>query len=327
MRFPDAEIKEIPIADGGEGTMTLLSELLGAERGEVEVSGPMGAGVVAEYGVAGHTAILEMSAASGLTLVPEGQRDPWKASTIGTGELIKHCLDSGAKKIIVGIGGSATNDGGWGMAEAFGFAGNHDPEGNLVGIVPPSERPGDRAEFVVACDVSNPLLGSNGCTRVYGPQKGIVEADFERHENRLETLANLVQLNVAQVAPETPGAGAAGGLGFGLMAFCGAELRPGFDLLAELAGLEKEIASADLVVTGEGSMDAQTLMGKGPVGVADLARSAGKRVVAFCGVAQDRAALLERFDGITSLEKIASSSEESMSRAAEILEKIASQID
>ena len=241
--------------------------------------------------------------------------------------MIADALSRGVDEVIIGIGGSATNDGGAGMAEALGFQFHRTPDGALQKIVSPESPPGERAKFVTACDVNNPLLGSDGCTRVYGPQKGILPGDFERHERRLEGLAAVVARDVAEIAPATPGAGAAGGLGFGLMAFCGAELLPGFDLVSELSGLESAIASADLVVTGEGSLDAQTLMGKGPAGVAELARSAGKPIVAFCGVAREREALEQRFDAVISLEGLAKSQEDSVSRAAELLELAAGEYE
>ena len=320
-RFPDAEIVEIPIADGGEGTMELISTALGAEVVEVLATGPLDEPITVKYGLAGERAIIEMSAASGLQLVPEDQRDPWMANTYGTGLVIMDALLNGADEIIIGIGGSATNDGGAGMAQALGFEFRLSPDGDLSRIYPPTDRPGDMAKFVAACDVSNRLLGVNGCTRIFGPQKGIVPEDFDRHEERLRQLAEKVDVDVANVSPDTPGAGAAGGLGFGLMAFCGAELRPGFDLVAELTGLEREIGTADLVVTGEGCMDSQTLMGKGPAGVADLARAAGKRVVALCGLAREQKALLGRFDTVISLEDLANGVEDSMRRGAELLEE------
>ena len=190
-------------------------------------------------------------------------------------------------------------------------------------ITPPAVSPAELARIQVACDVSNPLLGEHGCTRVYGPQKGIAPEDFERHERRLAALVEAVARELKAIPGDTPGAGAAGGLGFGLMAFCGAELRSGFDLVAELSGLEAKIAGADLVVTGEGRMDAQTLMGKGPAGVAEMARAAGTRVLALCGIARDRGALMQRFDEVISLETLATSPEDSMIRAGELLEKAA----
>ena len=325
-RFPVAELVTVPIADGGEGTMALISEVLGAQEVGLVATGPNGDLVEAGYALAGRRAIIEMSAASGLQLVPADRRDPWEADTFGTGELIADAIGSGADEIIVGIGGSATNDGGAGMARALGFEFQLDGDGRLARIVPPPERPGDRARFVAACDVANPLLGLDGCTRIYGPQKGISRDDFLRHERRLGRLAEVVRADVAKVSPEAAGAGAAGGLGFGLMAFCGAELRSGFDLVAELTGLEEKIAAADLVVTGEGSLDEQTLMGKGPAGVAELARAAGKRVVAMCGVAKDERALLSRFDAVVSLEGLADGVEDSISRAAELLAEAAMEL-
>jgi len=321
--FPAAEVAQSPIADGGEGTMTLLSELLDAELVEARVSGPLGDAVVARYGMAGRRAILEMSAASGLLLVPQGKLDPWGASTFGTGEMIMDALRRGANEVIIGIGGSATNDGGRGMAEALGYGFAIDPDRGALRITRPAVSPAEQAIFQVACDVSNPLLGELGCTRVYGPQKGLGPGDLARHEQRLAELAEAVSLDLTPIPCNSPGAGAAGGLGFGLMAFCGAELRPGFDLIAELSGLEAEIARADLVITGEGSMDAQTLMGKGPAGVAEMARSAGARVIALCGIARDREALGRRFDEVISLESLTDSREESMDCARELLEKAA----
>ena len=319
--YPDAEVETIPIADGGEGTMQLIADALGGEVKELQVSGPLGDPVVAAYSVAGRRAVLEMSAASGLALVPEGTRDPWAASTCGTGELVAACLADGTQEIIIGIGGSATNDGGRGMAEALGYGFHGKPDGLLEMIEPPEIRPAERAHFTVACDVANPLLGEEGCTRVYGPQKGIQPKDFARHEARLERLAEVVRRDVApEASPDAPGAGAAGGLGFGLMAFCGASLRPGFEVVAELTGLAGAIASADLVITGEGSMDAQTLMGKGPAGVADLA--AGKRVVGFCGIARDRQSLEERFEAVYSLEEVADGEQDSIANAAALLERL-----
>jgi glycerate kinase len=324
--FPDAEIVLVPIADGGEGTMELISDVLGAKPRELEVTGPMGDPVSARYGIAGGRAVIEMSVASGLLLVPEGLRDPWKATTYGTGELIVDALRSGSQELIIGIGGSATNDGGRGMAEALGYRFFSDPASGRLRISPPADRPDDRARFRVACDVSNPLLGEHGCTRVYGPQKGIQPEDFARHEQRLCELAEAASADLGAIPCDAPGAGAAGGLGFGLMAFCGAELRSGFELVAGLSGLQDEIASADLIVTGEGSMDAQTLMGKGPAGVAEMAHAAGARVIALCGVARNEAALAEQFDEVLSLKGLAVSPQESMAQAAELLEKLAAGI-
>ena len=310
--FPSATIVKIPIADGGEGTMALISELIGATVIEVCVTGPNGSPVDAKYAIAGKRAVIEMSAASGFMLVPESARDPWVASTFGTGELIADALQRGVDEIIIGIGGSATNDGGKGMAEALGY--QFDEQFRMTKA--PEQLPA--IKITVACDVDNPLLGPLGCTRVFGPQKGIQERDFERHETRLANLS----ASVPAVSPETPGAGAAGGLGFGLMAFCGAQLCSGFELVAQLSGLQSEIAAADLVITGEGRMDAQTLMGKGPAGVADMARSAGVRIIGLCGSAEGESALLERFDQIITLEGSASDQQDSIARAAELLESV-----
>jgi len=286
------EIRCLPIADGGDG---IAETLLAAEGGEwivVHVSGPLGDPVTAGYALidGGKTAVIEMAKASGLVLLGDGAKDPIFASTFGTGQLIRHALESGVREILLGIGGSATNDGGTGMAEALGFR-FEDAEGaaitglpvgldHVTRILPPDKTTFPRV--TVACDVVNPLLGPTGCTRVYGPQKGISPENFTMHEDRLAHLVTLVG-EAAVVAADRPGAGAAGGLGFGAMVFLDAELVPGFDLVAERLGLADAIAESDFVITGEGRLDAQSLEGKGPHGVVRLARKLGKPTAAFCG--------------------------------------------
>ncbi len=333
------EAKCMPIADGGDGTAGVLCEAMGGEWREVNVHDALGREVTAGFGLAisngRRLALLEMSEASGLARLAESERDPWRASTEGTGELIRAAMNAGAEKIIVGIGGSATNDGGTGMAQALGFR-FIDGDGHRLERLP--EQLADvesivRAteaipEIVVACDVENPLLGEQGATRVYGPQKGVLDEEMEKHEERLAHLADLVERDLGVDYRDEPGAGAAGGLGFGLLSFCGAELQSGFELVADLVGLRDAIAAADLVITGEGSLDAQTLMGKGPGGVAKMARELGRPVVAFCGRATDRDALDQIFDGVFAISGPRVSEADAMARAEELLKKtVAEQVD
>ncbi|MBL9151177.1 MAG: glycerate kinase [Verrucomicrobiales bacterium] len=287
------KIRELPIADGGEGMARAITLATGGQWITTDVTDPLGRRVEAGYGWidSSRTAVIEMAEPSGLWRVSPDERDPWRASTRGTGELMRHAIEVGAQRLLLGIGGSATNDGGTGMAAALGVR-FLDASGDLVADLPTNLDRVHRIdttarialpEVVVACDVTNPLLGPTGCTRVYGPQKGLSAADFDRHESRLAHLVSLTG-SAGRLAAETPGAGAAGGLGFGCLVFCGARLRPGFDLVSEILGLEPAVAEADLVITGEGSLDRQTLSGKGPAGVAELARRLEKPVVAFAGV-------------------------------------------
>jgi glycerate kinase len=274
--WPAAEILERPIADGGEGTAEALAGACGGQQIHLEVTGPLGSPVQAGYALLPDgTAVIEMAAASGLALT-NGTLDPWQATTRGVGELMVDAARRGAQRIIVGLGGSATNDGGAGMAAALGWKFDALPiASRVVGrpAIPWS------IETLAACDVTNPLLGPRGCTRVFGPQKGVSDRDVAAFEEALASLASGFPPTIAT----TPGAGAAGGLGFGLMAFCGATIVSGFGIVADLLRLEETIASADLVVTGEGSLDDQTLDGKGPHGVATLAHRHGRPVVGIGG--------------------------------------------
>ena len=300
--LPAATFELCPIADGGEGTTAALIGALSGEWRETLVSDARGRPVLAKHGFIPNRrlTILEMSVASGLSLVSDLPLDPAQASTYGTGELLL-AASTGADEVVMGIGGSATNDGGLGMALALGWTFlradgsafrpdlTNVTEANR--ILPPSRRlPAIR----VACDVDNPLLGARGATRVYGPQKGVV--DFGWFEARLAHLADLAGDYLGRDLREAPGAGAAGGLGFGLMAFAGAELTSGFALVAETLDLEARIREADLVITGEGRLDVQSLSGKGPGGVARAARRLGKPVAAFCGDIDDDSSVTELFD-------------------------------
>lgn len=308
--WPQAECLLRPMADGGEGTALVICEALKGEWRMAQVHGPRGEEVQAGFAwlPATRTAIIEMSEASGLKLVPPAHRNPWRCNTAGTGQLMKEAIALGAERVVVGIGGSATNDGGSGMAWALGYqflneAGQAiEPcPANLLEImriVPPQNL--QLPEIVAACDVTNPLLGPDGATAVYGPQKGVTLERLPQYEAGLQHLADLVQTQLGVDRRLEPGAGAAGGLGFGLMSFCKATTQPGFDLVAQVTGLEKAVRIADLVITGEGCLDAQTLHGKGPARVGEMARRLGKPVAAVGGMVEPGAemALKTRFHAV-----------------------------
>ncbi|MCB1085955.1 MAG: glycerate kinase [Verrucomicrobiae bacterium] len=328
--FDRVNVRILPIADGGEGMAKGITEAKEGHWVEAIASDPLGRPVTAGYGVidGGETAVIEMAEASGLWRVAEPERDPWRSSTGGTGELMRHAMEGGARRILLGIGGSSTNDGGVGMAEALGFRfldGSGDPVDDLpaslttVSAIDSSHVPA-LPPVTVACDVTNPLLGPHGCTRVYGPQKGVRPEEFERHEARLQHLVELLG-ETGAVSATMAGSGAAGGLGFGCLVFLGAALKPGFSLVAEVLGLEAAIAEADLVITGEGRLDEQTLQGKAPAGVAELARKLGKPVAAFAGVVEEEArpALGKSFDFFAPIDAEGLSLAESMNRGAELL--------
>ena len=294
--FPTAEILLSPMADGGEGTVDALVAATGGSKLYAEVTGPVGEPVQAAYALLGdgETAVVEIAAASGLALVPRDRRDPRYTTSRGTGELIRCALDAGVKRIIVGLGGSGTNDGGAGMAQALGYrlvdeAGEDLPPGGaalsrLSRIDARGKYPRlDHCLLQVACDVVNPLCGPHGASHTYGPQKGASPEAVEQLDAALRHFAAVIEAQLGVAVLDTPGAGAAGGLGAGLIAFTGAQLRPGVDLVAEAIGLSSQIAKADLVVTGEGRLDGQTIHGKTPAGVARIARMHGVPVVAIAG--------------------------------------------
>lgn len=324
------EIEICPIADGGEGFTDTMITAMGGEWMEAAVHDAQGREIMARYGLiqrdGGIDAVMEMSAASGLALVSDRPLHPHGASTYGTGEMMRQAQQLGVRRIIIGIGGSATNDGGIGMAAALGFQ-FLDASGKAVDDLPADwERvarigrsPTWNGKVIVASDVTNPLLGENGATRVYGPQKGVKDIVF--FEARLQSLADMVTRDLACDHRDEPGAGAAGGLGFGLMSFCGAELCGGFDLVADITGLRERITRADLVITGEGRLDAQSLNGKGPVGVAQMARAAGKPVVGIGGLVESSDELLEKFDAIWQVKPEGMPVAEAIARAAELLEE------
>ncbi len=293
---PNANCILVPMADGGEGTVDALVATTSGTLVHAEVTGPMGERVTAAYGLTGDgsTAVIEMAIASGLELVPESQRDPRVATTRGTGELMVNALEQGVQHIILGIGGSATNDAGAGMAQALGFS-LQDAQGNelapggaalseLTTIDASSAHPGLSAcEVLVACDVTNPLCGPQGASHIYGPQKGATPAMVNQLDDALHHFADVVKIQRNVDVLELPGSGAAGGLGAGLVAFADAQLARGVDLIAEAAGLAAHMHNADLVITGEGAMDHQTVHGKTPAGVAALAYEQDIPVIALAG--------------------------------------------
>lgn len=280
-----------PMADGGEGTVEALASGLASEKVIVSVVDPLGRPVDAVYCILKDTgtAVIEMAAAAGITLISAEQRNPLETTTYGVGQMICDAIKRGCRRFIVGIGGSATNDGGTGMLAALGYefldkAGNPISLGakgleNLCEIKKDKVLPQlAECEFRIACDVTNPLCGELGCSAVYGPQKGATEQMIASMDKWLGKYAEL-----SGADPDTPGAGAAGGLGFAFLAFTKAELRSGIQIVLEETGLEKDIKDADLVITGEGRLDHQSVMGKAPVGVAGLAKKYGKKVIAFSG--------------------------------------------
>jgi glycerate 2-kinase len=319
-----------PIADGGEGFIDAMLAGSGGERVTVACQDALGRPVEANYGIyrsSGETvAVIEMSAASGMWRIAAGDRNPRRASTFGTGRQMRHAVEvSGATRLLVGLGGSATNDGGAGMAAALGVRFLNE-RGDLLDAVPEAlaelhaidESPRMALpEVIVACDVDNPLTGPRGASAVFGPQKGATVGDVAFLD---AVLTKLAAVSGGGREASTPGAGAAGGLGFGLLRFAKAAVVPGFDLVADALRLSERVASADLVITGEGSLDSQTLGGKGPAGVVALARAAGVPVVAVAGRVEDCAAGL--FDAALSLESFGLPVADSISRAPELVTRL-----
>lgn len=294
--FPNATVTKVPVADGGEGTVEALVAATGGKVIRENVMGPLGDYVEAYWGLLGdgETAVIEMASASGLPLIPTGERDPLIATTYGTGQIMKAALDNGIHKIIIGLGGSATNDGGAGMAEALGVRfldddNNELPRGgaalgdlariDLSGIDP---RLAD-ITIMAACDVDNPLCGPLGASAVYGPQKGASPEKVIQLDHALKKYADIAKQATGKYVAEYPGAGAAGGLGAGLLLFANAQLRPGVQIVLEATDFGNIVKQANLVITGEGSTDFQTAYGKAPVGVARVAKQHGIPTVCLSG--------------------------------------------
>lgn len=293
---PDAEVIVKPLADGGEGTTDALIEGMNGERIDLTVTGPMHTPVNAYYGYLKdtNTAVMEMASAAGITLVPDSEKNPLLATSYGVGEMINDAIQRGCRNFIIGIGGSVTNDGGIGMLKALGVRfldenGKDAGEGgqalakvariDVSGMNPLLKE----CHIQVACDVNNPLCGENGSTYVYGPQKGVTEDMKKTLDEAMAHFARVTSETLENDYMNTPGAGAAGGLGYAFLAYTGAALTPGIELILDAVGLEEELSGADVVVTGEGRLDFQTAMGKAPVGVARLAKKYNAKVIAFAG--------------------------------------------
>ena len=334
--LPDATCILLPMADGGEGTVESLVDATGGKRIQLKVLDPLMRETESFYGITGdgESAVIEMAAASGIELLKMEERDPWITSTFGTGQLIRDALDRGVRKILLGIGGSATNDGGAGMAQALGvkFSGKYGPisvqGGGALSEVEQIHMEGldprlAAMEIAVACDVSNPLSGPRGASAVYGPQKGADGAMVQKLDQNLVHFAGLIWEQLGKEISEIPGAGAAGGLGAGLMAFLDASLMKGFDMIAGAVGLEEKIGEADLVITGEGKMDAQTRFGKTPFGVAQMAKRHGKPVIGVAGTLDEDASALyeEGFDVLMPIQEKPGDLETSLRDGKQLLER------
>ena len=340
--MPDADVTVKPLADGGEGTAEALITGMGGRGQSVTVHDPLGREITAEYGILPDgTAVMEMAAAAGLTLLGEDERDIMSASTCGVGEMIADAVRKGCRDFIIGIGGSATNDGGAGCLQALGFGlfdGNGAPiSRGARGLADLAEITADGAlhelrdcRFRVACDVKNPLCGEKGCSRVFAPQKGADAEDIPLMDGWLGHYAETMKRTFPQADPNCEGAGAAGGMGFALMFALGAELRSGAELVMEAVAMEQAVQQADIVVTGEGCLDGQTAMGKAPVVMAALAKKYGKPVLAFGGAVGRGAELLREkgIDACFSIQTRPCTLAEAMNSetAAENLSKTAEQV-
>ena len=358
-RLQEAIIKTLPIADGGEGTAEVIRDARGGDLVTCAAHDALGRAIEARY-VWLHdtaTAVIEMSAAAGLWRIAPEERDLLRANTYGVGEMMKDAAERGAKEILLGLGGSATNDGGLGVARALGFrffatdisasrssgtTGEQLVEnaGELVRLtrIDSSHAPGNSTalsrrvgeavfpKVIAAVDVKNPLLGPRGATRTFGPQKGGTPEQLEILESGLKRLADNVTRDLGSDFRETPGTGAAGGLGFGLMTFCDARVKSGFEVVAEFVGLRPAIEEADVVITGEGRLDEQTLEGKAPAGVARLARAAGKRVFAIVGSSGEAQAASALFESVLVLARPPITPEQSVARAATLLQERAREL-
>ncbi|TQR21311.1 glycerate kinase [Psychrobacillus vulpis] len=293
---PTIETVLLPVADGGEGTLESLVIATNGQTIYVDVQDPIGRTIRVEYGVLGdgETCVIEMAKASGLTLLKENEKNPLIASTFGTGELIRHALDSGYRKFVVGIGGSATNDGGTGMLQALGMKFQNEDgleiekgAESLKDLVEIDATGFDKrirdSHFVIACDVDNPFVGPEGATAIFGPQKGVTADWVEKLDKNLFNLANKVESLTGISLHNQPGAGAAGGLGGAFLAFFPIELKPGIEVVMEAINFHQQLIEADFIFTGEGKSDLQTLSGKAPIGIANAAKKHGIPVILISG--------------------------------------------
>ena len=348
--LPDGEIEIVPMADGGEGTAEAICEARGGSWLKCKAHDPIGREIDARYAWIEHgkLAVMEMSEAAGMRRLSEGERDPIRATTFGVGEMILDAANRGANEIIIGLGGSATNDSGFGMARALAyrfFSNARELKEDVselrnltkievpvaAGVSPASSkmqptRLPPQLKIIAAVDVRNRLLGENGATGVFGPQKGAGKDELKILEEALTRLADVVAEEFGFDYRDKPGAGAAGGLGFGLMSFCGATIRPGFNVVAEAVGLESKMKDVDVVITGEGSLDKQTLEGKTPAGVARLARKLRKKVFAIAGRTDGNRDVRGLFDGVYELARPSMSEKEQMKHAGELLREKAREI-
>lgn len=310
--LPSAECISVPMADGGEGTVQSLVDATGGRIYELEVIGPLGDPVKSFYGIMGDekTAVIEMASASGLHFVDEVTKNPLITTTYGTGQLVKACLDKGVEKIILGIGGSATNDGGAGFAQALGvslkdkkghelsFGGAALSQLHTIDVSGLDARLKD-VRIEIASDVSNPLCGEKGASYVFGPQKGATSEIVRILDDALRHYSAIIKEQLGKDVAQTPGAGAAGGLGAGLLVFTNAQMRRGVDIIIEYTNLHEIIKKADYVFTGEGGIDFQTEFGKTPYGVAQVAKSENKKIIAIAGyLGKDIETLYDMFDAI-----------------------------
>lgn len=344
--FPEAEFLKIPMADGGEGTVNSLIDATKGKKIKKKVTGPLGTPVEAFYGLTGDgkTAVIEMAAASGLHLVPKKNRNPLDTTTKGTGQLIKAALDDGVEHIIIGVGGSATNDGGAGMAQALGvklldkngeqigYGGGNLGQLSTIDLADLDPRIAVTA-IDIACDVDNPLTGDRGAAAVFGPQKGATPDMVKLLDRNLGHYSEIIKKELRKDVSDISGAGAAGGLGAGLLAFLNGKLRRGVDVVIEAARLEKAMEGASLVITGEGKIDQQTSYGKTPMGVAKLARKLGIPVIGIAGaVVEDRheekygETKAELFDAVFSIAPGPVTLDEAMTNAVSYTEKVAENI-
>lgn len=337
---PETAVDVIPMADGGEGTVEALVAATGGTFREARVTGPLGKPVVARFGLLGdgRTAVIEMAAASGLVLVPSEKRDPLRATTRGTGELLLAAVEAGVQRVILGIGGSATNDGGAGLGQALGFR-LLDAEGREIGpgggaldrLARIDEfgrnRAMDAVEVAVACDVDNPLCGPEGASAIYGPQKGANPAMIAVLDRNLAHFAEIVERDLGRAIRDLPGSGAAGGLGGGLAAFASGRIEPGATLVIRAVGLADRLREADLCLTGEGALDASSAFGKTAVGVARLAHSFDCPTIALVGsIGEGAEAVLDQgIDAYFSLCGRPMSLEAAMKDAEQLLEQVAAQ--
>jgi len=334
--YPEARFQIAPMADGGEGTVESVIDATRGKMVELPVLDPLMREIGSFYGITGDgsTAVIEMAAASGLELLERSERNPWITSTFGTGQLIKDALERGCGRILLGIGGSATNDGGAGMAEALGvkFADQNGVSiaggGGFLGQLATISMEGldsriVETEIIVACDVTNPLTGNEGASAVYGPQKGANPQMVVQLDHNLKHFAGIIKNQLGKEVTHVQGSGAAGGLGAGLMAFLDGKLKKGFDMVAEVVGLEEMVKVADLVITGEGMMDSQTRFGKTPYGVAQLACKHHKPVIGVAGTLADGAEVLyqEGFEVIMPIQEKPADLAYALSHAEELLER------